>query len=107
MAITKEIKGRVILKHDIEAHWLLATNFIPLPGEIIVYDIEVDANGKTLTLPEDRTEPYTYERFKIGDGKTLVGALPFADAHKADMAYVDNAILQKSQVQIITWEADD
>jgi hypothetical protein len=60
----KNIKSRVIHKHDIEAHWLLAENFIPKQGEIIVYDID---------------ENYAYERFKIGDGETLVSALPFVD----------------------------
>lgn len=75
----KRINSRLINKHDTEAHWILAENFTPMAGEIIIYD---------------RDENYNYERFKIGDGKTLVNNLPFADNHK-------------SQVQIITWEADD
>ena len=60
---------RVINKHDTEANWLKATGFIPKQGELIVYD-------------KDST--YSYERFKIGDGSTLVSALPFADANKVD-----------------------
>lgn len=59
----KTILGRIIQKHDIEANWNLATDFIPKQGEIIVYDID---------------ENYTYERFKIGDGVTNVNNLPFA-----------------------------
>ena len=59
------IKGRMSQKHDIEANWLKATNFIPMQGEIIVYD--VDSN-------------YTYERLKIGDGIKTVNNLPFVDA---------------------------
>lgn len=54
--------SRVILKHDTKINWDKATNFIPLKGEIIVYD---------------RDDTYDYERFKIGDGETLVGTLPF------------------------------
>lgn len=65
----KTINSRIIHKHDTEAHWLLAVNFIPRQGEIIVYD-------------KDST--YNYERFKIGDGVTLVSALPFADDNKVD-----------------------
>ena len=61
----KTILGRIIQKHDIEANWNLATDFIPKQGEIIVYDID---------------ENYTYERFKIGDGVTNVNDLPFASA---------------------------
>ena len=62
MATEKNISSRIINKHDIEANWNKATNFIPKAGEIIVYD---------------RDETYDYERFKIGDGETAVAALPF------------------------------
>lgn len=58
----KEIPGRLILKHDIESNWNRAVTFIPKQGEIVIYDID---------------DNHTYERFKIGDGKTLVGQLPF------------------------------
>ena len=61
----KKINSRFINKHDTEAHWILAENFIPMAGEIIIYD---------------RDENYNYERFKIGDGVTLVNELPFAIA---------------------------
>jgi hypothetical protein len=64
MAYTKnkEIVSRIVHKHDTEANWLKATSFIPLLGEIIVYDIDTT---------------HEHERFKIGDGKTLVNDLPF------------------------------
>ena len=57
------IKVRIKNKHDTEANWALAENFKPLAGEVIVYD--VDSN-------------HAYPRFKVGDGKTLVNALPFS-----------------------------
>lgn len=65
----KNIKSRIIHKHDTEANWIKATNFAPKQGEIIVYDID---------------SSYNYERFKIGDGTTKVNSLPFADANKVD-----------------------
>jgi hypothetical protein len=34
------IYTRTQQKHDIEANWLKAENFIPLDGEIIVYDAD-------------------------------------------------------------------
>lgn len=81
----KEIKGRAVQKHDLEVNWIKAgqaTNpFVPMQGEIIVYDIEIDTNGIILELPQGRTIPYTYERFKIGDGKTNIIQLPFSDEH--------------------------
>ena len=76
----KNIKSRIIHKHDIEAHWVLAENFIPKKGEIIVYDIDAT---------------HSYERFKIGDGVTTVTNLPFTlDIILADAkSYIDEAIL--------------
>ena len=86
----KTITSRVINKHDLEVNWEKATNFIPKQGEIIVYDRETLANGLIMPgavtdgsgnslLNSGRTEPYTYERFKIGDGIKLVSDLPFFD----------------------------
>lgn len=58
----KKIKTRIQQKHDIEANWLKATSFIPLAGEVIVYDVD---------------DNYNYARVKIGDGINLVTNLPF------------------------------
>lgn len=58
----KNIKSRIVHKHDLESNWLLATNFTPKQGELIVYDVD---------------ENYDYERIKIGDGVQNVNALPF------------------------------
>lgn len=58
----KTIKTRIIHKHDTEANWESATNFVPKAGELIVYD-------------PDTTN--TESRFKIGDGTTTVVNLPF------------------------------
>lgn len=58
----KRINGRIVLKHDIESNWILATGFTPMAGEIIIYDID---------------DNYDYERLKIGDGVQNVNSLPF------------------------------
>lgn len=62
MATEKNVNARVIFKHDTEANWNLATNFIPKKGELILYD-------------PDTT--YDYTRMKIGDGSAKVSNLPF------------------------------
>lgn len=77
--IEKNINSRIQNKHDLEANWIKAVNFIPKQGEIIVYDCEIDSNGNTLLLPDTRTSPYSYERLKIGDGINTATALPFID----------------------------
>ena len=58
----KRLMGRIVNKHDVEANWLKATNFIPMQGETIIYDID---------------DNHDYERIKIGDGVKNVSALPF------------------------------
>lgn len=75
-----KIIARQIQKHDLEVNWNKAINFTPQSGEIIVYDIEVDSNGILRgDLPLGRTIPYTYSRFKIGDGISNVNDLPFIE----------------------------
>ena len=59
----KTIKTRIIQKHAVESDWLKATNFIPLKGELIIYDADATC---------------TYPRFKVGDGITNVNDLPFS-----------------------------
>ena len=83
--MVQKISTRIAQKHDLEVNWLNST-LIPMQGELIIYDIEVDASGGILTnedgslkLPEGRTAPYTYERFKIGNGIDTTSALPFID----------------------------
>ena len=73
----KTLNSRIIHKHDTEENWLKATGFTPEKGEIIVYDIDAT---------------YNYERFKIGDGKSNVNTLPFADETKANIEHSHNDI---------------
>lgn len=102
----KNIKSRVVNKHDLEINWEKATTFIPKQGEIIIYDRETLANGLIMPnvvtdqsgnslLSSGRTTPFTYERFKIGDGIKLVGDLPFAYSIIADEVkdYINTSFL--------------
>jgi hypothetical protein len=70
---TKNLKTRVMLKHDYEANWKDATGFIPMPGEVIIYDADIDAP----ITPKNLRGTNRLPRVKIGDGKTLVRDLPF------------------------------
>lgn len=75
----REILTRICNKHDLEANWQATTNFVPLQGELIIYDREIGLDGELLEIPVGRTTPYAYERLKIGDGITPVNELPFID----------------------------
>jgi hypothetical protein len=83
MANNSKVKTRIQSKHDLEVNWSHAT-FVPMAGEIIVYDSEVDENGDVKTnsrgdalLPEGRTAAYNFARFKVGDGIHSPNDLPF------------------------------
>ena len=78
----KIFNSRIIHKHDTEAHWRLAVNFIPKKAEIIVYD---------------RDNNYNYERFKIGDGVSNVNDLPFVNDSLATEEYVNTKV---SEIEI-------
>ena len=88
--------ARIQNKRDTASNWE-KNNPVLLDGELII----VDTNAGDV-------------RFKIGDGSKTYTQLPFQDeslysvlSGKATEEYVDGAVAQKSQVQIITWEADD
>ena len=74
MANEKLINSRIVNKHDVESNWDRAKTFVPKQGELIIYD---------------KDDNYDYERFKIGDGETVVGELPFYLENEID------AILEK------------
>lgn len=75
----KQFKARISHKIDIEENWDKATNFIPLKGEIIIYDI--DANNEN-------------KRIKIGDGVKNVTELDFF-SQNANIS-VDTEVIEDS-----------
>lgn len=82
----KKTKGRVVQKHAIESDWEKAINFIPLQGEIIVYDSD---------------DTYDYERIKIGDGVRNVNVLPFVDDVIKGLVNLDSNILNMMLEEVL------
>jgi hypothetical protein len=80
--MVKELKTRIQHKHDTEANWKKAVNFVPLAGELIIYDADIESGGE-----------YSYERFKIGDGKTPVNELVFYKANSSNWNQNDETAL--------------
>lgn len=88
---TNTIKTRIQLKNDTEAHWNLATNFVPREGEVIIYSA-------------DDTHPFS--RLKVGDGETTVINLPFIDSntvsgHSVQTDVPQNAVFTDTTVELI------
>lgn len=71
------IKTRIINKHDTEENWDKATNFVPLKGEVIIYDpVEFPPDS---SFSSDAVTGLGYSKIKVGDGTTKVSNLPFVD----------------------------
>lgn len=70
---------RIQLKRDTTQHWNEARGFIPLPGEVIVYE---DYETKTYTVEEygeTVTKTVNIPNIKIGTGNAYVQDLAFVD----------------------------
>ena len=73
------VNARIQSKHDTTAHWNAARGFIPLPGEVIIYD---DYETKTYTVEEygqTVTKTVQIPNIKIGTGNAYVQDLAFVD----------------------------
>jgi hypothetical protein len=73
------LNARIKIKHDTTANWDAAIGFIPLEGEIIVYD---DYQTKTYVVEEDGeqiTKTKNIPGVKIGTGNAYVQDLAFVD----------------------------
>ena len=68
----KNFNTRIMNKHDTEENWSKATGFIPLEGEVVIYESD---------------ETHITPRLKIGDGKTNVNNLPFINETIIDQTY--------------------
>lgn len=74
---------RIQQKHDVEANWIKAVNFIPKAGEIIIYDTD---------------ENHSYARLKIGDGLTLINNLNFSTAGALQSDWDQHDIVQPNHI---------
>lgn len=82
----KMLNTRIQQKHDIEANWSKAVNFIPKIGEIIVYDPD---------------ENHAAARIKIGDGvKTIIELAFIDDAAKIILLKEINTVHEKIDARI-------
>ena len=95
------VNTRIQFKRDTTQHWNEARGFIPLAGEIIVYIdykiIEKEVNGelRNLYIPA----------IKIGDGRTYIQDLPFADTELRDklMEHIDNSNIHVTTQEKLFW----
>ena len=77
---TVTLKGRLVHKHDTEAHWNLATNFAPLLGETIIYDPDE-------THPEPRYKTGIWDGVSEKTPEMMVTNLPFIDKNLSKIGH--------------------
>ncbi len=99
------INSRVQFKRDTKANWAAARGFIPLAGEVIVYN---DYKVKTYTVEEygEQVEKTVLiPNIKIGDGVTYVQDLPFVDTDLRDtlMAHINDTELHTTLQEKLFW----
>lgn len=99
------ILSRIKLKHDTTENWNKAKGFIPMPGEVIIYD---DYQVKTWTVEEygeTVTKTANIPGIKIGTGNSYVQDLAFIDDELRDklMTHINNAELHTTLAEKMFW----
>ena len=99
------LQARIQSKHDTTANWDKAVGFIPLPGEIIIYD---DWQTKTYTVEEygeTVTKTVNIPNIKIGTGNAYVQDLGFVSDDLRDqlMNHINNQELHTTLAEKLFW----
>ena len=95
------VNARIKHKHDSTANWDAARGFVPLEGELIVYN-----DYKTMTKIIDGEERVVQvPGIKIGDGQTYVQDLPFIDEELRDqvLAHINNPDIHVTLQEKLFW----
>ncbi len=90
---TKSVTGRLLQKRDTTANWNAARGFVPMLGEIIVYEDRDVVDG--VNIPG----------IKIGDGTTYVQDLPFVGSYERDLIllHTTNADIHVTAEDKLRW----
>ena len=99
------INSRIQLKRDTTENWNNAIGFIPLPGEVIVYE---DYETKTYTVEEYGeivTKTANIPNIKIGTGNAYVQDLAFVDEKTRDilMEHIRNHDIHVTLQEKLFW----
>ena len=99
------INTRIQLKRDTTEHWNQAIGFIPMPGEVIIYE---DFDTKTYTVEEYGeivTKTVQIPNIKIGTGNAYVQDLAFVDEKTRDilMEHIHNNDIHVTLAEKLFW----
>lgn len=99
------VNTRIKLKHDTTENWNNAFDFIPMAGEVIVYD---DYETKTYTVEEygeTVTKTVNIPNIKIGTGNAYVQDLAFVDQRTREilMEHINNHDIHVTLQEKVFW----
>ena len=94
-------EARIKLKRDTTANWNAARGFIPLEGELIVYN-DYATIRKTINGIEQNT---IIPAIKIGDGRAYVQDLPFVNDDLRDqiLNHINNPEIHIAMAERLFW----
>ena len=103
--MTATINSRIQLKRDTTANWNATQGFIPMPGEVIIYE---DYETKTYTVEEygeTVTKTIQIPNIKIGTGNAYVQDLAFVDEKTRDilMDHINNHDIHVTLQEKLFW----
>lgn len=103
--MSSTITPRIQLKRDTTANWDAAVGFIPMRGEVIIYE---DYATKTYTVEEygeTVTKTVNIPNIKIGTGNAYVQDLAFVDEGTKDalMAHIQDQDLHTTLSEKLFW----
>lgn len=99
------VNTRIQLKRDTTQHWNEAQGFIPLPGEVIIYE---DYETKTYTVQEygeTVTKTVNIPNIKIGTGNAYVQDLAFVDEATREILlnHINNQQIHTTLAEKLFW----
>lgn len=99
------INTRIKLKHDTTEHWNNAIGFIPLPGEIIIYDDYEVKTWEEEEYGEVVTKTAYIPGIKIGTGNAYVQDLSFIDGKVKDtlLDHINNMEVHTTLAEKMFW----
>ena len=99
------LNTRIMSKHDTTAHWNNAIGFIPMPGEVIIYDDYQTKTWQELEYGEMVTKTKNIPGIKIGTGNAYVQDLGFVDEDLRDtiMAHINNTNIHITLAEKLFW----
>ena len=99
------LETRIRSKHDTTANWDNAIGFIPLPGEIIIYDDYQTKTWQVEEYGEIVTKTKNIPGIKIGTGNAYVQDLAFVDEDLRDtiMAHIADTNTHTTLAEKLFW----